>query len=151
MFDNTVAMEKINKMFEDHVPMSGKAETVGGEIVRAICRIGYRWFNDGDQVGVGYGNETCNAAARYLMKKCPDEIGDAVCGIWGCYSEKVYDAGLNVLEELIVDYLEKNPDVFEEKNEEDMWDYREWEDTHYEDEDDEEEYWGEDDEEEDDE
>jgi len=147
MFDETVAMKKINEMFEQYVPMSGKADTVGGEIVRAICRIGYRWFNDGDQVGVGYGNETCNAAARYLMNKCPDEIADAVWGIWGCYSEKVYDAGLNVLEELIVDYLEKNPDLFNEKNDEDMWDCREWEDTHYEDEDDEEEYWEEEEEE----
>ena len=59
--------EKLNGMFEELVPPTGKADTLAGEIVRAICRIGYRNWNDGDHIGVGYGNETCNAAARYLQ------------------------------------------------------------------------------------
>ena len=31
--------EKLNGMFEELVPASGKADTAAGEIVRAICRI----------------------------------------------------------------------------------------------------------------
>ena len=28
-----------------------------------MSRIGYRFYNDGDQLGIGYGKETCNPAA----------------------------------------------------------------------------------------
>ena len=50
------------------MPVSGKAETVAGEIIRAVDRIWYRWWNDGDKINVGYGRETCNGTARYLEK-----------------------------------------------------------------------------------
>lgn len=65
---------KIDALFEELVPASGKADTVAGEIIRAVCRIGYRWFNDGDMVGVGYGKETCNPAARYLAEKAGKDV-----------------------------------------------------------------------------
>ena len=138
MFKRTVAMDKLSDMFEKYVPMRGKADTVGGEIVRAASRIGYRWYNDGDQLGVGYGNETCNAAGRYLMEKCDDSVVDAVSRAWGVYSEEAYDEKLYSLIDVVVSYLEDNPQTFEQENDEDMWDYREWEDTHYEDEEDDE-------------
>ena len=136
MFENTVAEKKLSDLFEEYVPMSGAANTVGGEIVRAICRIGYRWWNDGDKLGVGYGNETCNFAGRFLAKKCSDEVASAVGSIWGCGSDKVYDAGLHVLEELVLGYLEENPQLFQMENTEDYLDYKEWEDTHYDDDED---------------
>ena len=50
------------------MPGMGKAETVAGEIIRAVDRIWYRWWNDGDKINVGYGKETCNGTARYLEK-----------------------------------------------------------------------------------
>ena len=55
-------------MEERLMPASGKAETVAGEIIRAVDRIHYRWYNDGDKINVGYGRETCNGTARYLEK-----------------------------------------------------------------------------------
>lgn len=56
---------RINKLFEELVPTSGKADSLAGELVRATARIGYRFFNDGDMVNQGYGKETCNPAARF--------------------------------------------------------------------------------------
>ena len=50
------------------MPPSGRAETVAGEIIRAVDRIWYRWYNDGDKINVGYGRETCNGTARFLEK-----------------------------------------------------------------------------------
>lgn len=35
--------ERINELFEELVPGSGKAESLAGELVRAMARIGYRW------------------------------------------------------------------------------------------------------------
>ena len=53
----TTAEQKINALFSELVPVSGKADTVAGEIVRAVSRISYRNYNDGDHIGVGYGKE----------------------------------------------------------------------------------------------
>ena len=45
----TMDYEKIlEDWFEEYVPSMGKADTVGGEIVRAFSRIEYRSYNDGD-------------------------------------------------------------------------------------------------------
>ena len=55
--------ERINKLFKELVPETGKADSLAGELVRAMSRIGYRFYNDGDQLGIGYGKETCNPAA----------------------------------------------------------------------------------------
>ena len=75
--------KKIDVLFDELVPGSGKADTVAGEIIRAVSRIGYRNYNDGDHVGVGYGKETCNPAARYLSKKCGGEVEKTLAEIWG--------------------------------------------------------------------
>ena len=32
------------------VPAEGKANTVAGEVLRAVSRLYYRWYNDGDRV-----------------------------------------------------------------------------------------------------
>lgn len=59
-------------LFEKYVPSMGTADTVGGEILRAMTRILYRFYNDGDMVGVGYGNETVNSSDRYLTTVVPN-------------------------------------------------------------------------------
>lgn len=110
----------INEMFDLYVPASGKAETVGGEIVRAVERICYRNYNDGDCIGVGYGKHTCNAPARYLIDNASVEINRMIIDMWGtCYGTNTVDK----LEQAVEDYLNNNPQLFEEKNNEDLWDY----------------------------
>ena len=49
--------DRINKLFKELVPDTGKADSLAGELVRAMSRIGYRFYNDGDQLGIGYGKE----------------------------------------------------------------------------------------------
>ena len=51
------------------VPQSGNCNTLRGEILRAASKIDYRLYNDGDKVGSGYGHQTCDPAARFLIKK----------------------------------------------------------------------------------
>lgn len=119
----TTREERINTLFEELVPASGKAATVAGEIIRAISRIGYRNYNDGDHLGVGYGRETCNPAGRYLAAKCDDRIARLVRAIWGEENDDYYDTGLAELEDAIIEYLEKHPELKEAENTEDMFDY----------------------------
>ena len=96
-----------------------------GEIVRAISRIGYRNFNDGDHIGVGYGNETCNASARYIAVTIPDmNISGIIGDMWGTISDDMYDIGLEKLEKMIVMYLHQHMELFETDNLDDMWKHR---------------------------
>ena len=115
--------ERLNTLFEELVPASGKADSLAGELVRATCRIGYRFFNDGDQLGIGYGKETCNPAGRFLIKKAPKEIADLVAGLWGMYSEAGYEAVLDILVGKVADYIEATPNLRSQPTE-DMWDFR---------------------------
>jgi len=61
-------LEKKNNAFVDElVPGQGKADTVQGEMLRAINKIAYRWYNDGDEYLRGYGTETAGPAHSYLI------------------------------------------------------------------------------------
>jgi hypothetical protein len=64
-----------NKQFDqwtkDYVPNSGKADTVFGEILRAVNQVAYRYYNDGDLFNEGYGAETVGSSALYLMNDNP--------------------------------------------------------------------------------
>ena len=138
--------ERINDLFEELVPASGKADSLAGELVRAVSRIGYRFFNDGDQLGIGYGKETCNPAGRFLIAKAPREIGDLVAGLWGMISEAGYEAVLDILTGKVADYVESHPELREQPTE-DMWSFRNADEDVDDDEEDEEDWCEEDDEE----
>lgn len=134
----TATEKKLGELFEELVPASGKAATVAGEIVRAMMRISYRNWNDGDHIGVGYGRETCNPAARYLAAKCGEEISSLVYAAWGIENDKAYDLILEQLEAAVLGYLERNPELKAAENREDMFNYRDADedvDTYDEDED----------------
>ena len=118
----TINEARLHDLFEELVPVSGKADSLAGEIVRATARIGYRYFNDGDQIGIGYGKETCNPAARFLTQKTPKEIADLVWSLWGMYSEGAYKTVLDILTGKVADYIEAHPELREQPTE-DMWDY----------------------------
>ena len=120
----TTNEKKIEALFEELVPASGAASTVAGEITRAINRICYRCFNDGDHLGVGYGRETCNPAGRYLTAKCDGKVAAMIKACWGVVDDTDYDGLLDILEGLVVNYIEAHPELKTTPNTEDMWDYR---------------------------
>lgn len=70
---NAQRIKELDKVAEElHerlVPVCGKAETLGGEMLRAIERMIYRYFNDGDVVTQGYGIETCMSSYLFLSDK----------------------------------------------------------------------------------
>ena len=115
---------KLSTLFDELVPASGAAQTVAGEIVRAINRLCYRNWNDGDHLGVGYGRETCNPAGRYLAAKCDGKVAAMVKVCWGVVDDTDYDTLLDLLEGLVLTYLDEHPELKTTPNTEDMWDYR---------------------------
>ena len=114
--------DKMDVLFKELVPISGKCDSLAGEIIRAASRIGYRFFNDGDQLGIGYGKETCNAAGRFLIKRTNEKIADIVSGMFGLYSEEKYENRLKDLLDAVVEHVEGNPDLRQAETE-DMFDY----------------------------
>lgn len=98
---NTVE-EKFDEIFKKIVPESGMANTVIGEIFRAVGRLGYRNFNDGDYFYQGYGCETCGSSATFLLDF--PEYQEIICGMeWAAGS--AYEDGLDKLyEQAICDY-----------------------------------------------
>lgn len=66
--------EYFDNLRDTLVPDMGKADTVAGEIIRAMDRLVYRFLNDGDCVGIDYGNETCNGSYRYLCHMLQDKM-----------------------------------------------------------------------------
>jgi hypothetical protein len=63
--------DELSKLFDELVPAGGASETEEGEMVRAINRLIYRYFNDGDYFFRGYGKETAGNSAKYLATQTP--------------------------------------------------------------------------------
>ena len=117
-------------LYNQYVPASGACKTLGGEILRAISRIVYRYYNDGDTVMHYYGSDynVLKGADTFLMKyvkgyKSLDNI-----------YEMQYEEEMCGRLKFIMDYLAANPNVFETPNEDDFLNYEVYEP--YDDEDD---------------
>ena len=134
---------KFDEFFDKYVPINGSADTLGGEILRAINRIVYRYYNDGDTVDRYYGNEYnhLRACDTFLNTYCP--AYHSLSNI----NELEYEKNLCDRLKKVLDYLIANPNVFEIPNSTDCianapyepWEYDDDEDYDY-DEDDEDEY-----------
>lgn len=106
--------KKWEQLYNKHVPASGTAPTVGGEILRAMARIIFRFYNDGDMVGIGYGNETCNSSDRYLLKTVPEYQT-----LDGIMFEDKYEKAMNKNHRICFKFLQDKPEVFKQENTDD--------------------------------
>ncbi len=133
------ASDAIGSLFKLLVPVEGKAETVAGEIIRAVSKIGYRWYNDGDVWLFYIGYDTCGKAVSYLMENCDsvnkfliawfndwDEGSDSILYSYlydeNSFDEK-YESKLEQLYEEVVKWLSNHPEAFTTANDNDMSQY----------------------------
>ena len=119
--------KRISVLFDKLVPGSGNADTVEGEIIRALNRIIYRWGNDGDLFWSGYGAETAGPAMEYLTdaSDIPFEIREKFKAWENDNFGKDYDKGeLIDLAQIALQHVEikvKEDDLT--KNEDDLFNY----------------------------
>lgn len=110
--------DKLDALFEILVPRSGPAETFAGELVRAVTRIGYRWYNDGDYFYTGYGLETCGPSAAFIADKLGDDTYNMIIDATdNMGSESRYENFITQLQEAVLDYVMSNPEAFSTKSE----------------------------------
>lgn len=101
-------------------PMEQYAETKAGELLRAVGIIVFRYFSYGEMVGGDYDTEYVNPAARFIQEIYPDtELAAAVKALWGVQWSETYRKGVVLLTEMVMDLIEKNPELLVEENE---WD-----------------------------
>lgn len=105
---------ELEPLRDKYVPDEGKANTLGGEIIRAMDRLIYRFYNDGDKTGQGYGNETCNSSYLFLQDTLGDLCPDLLAA--GSRYEIDYEKALLTLIDNINDYLKKKPALFRTSN-----------------------------------
>jgi len=151
-------LEKRNEVLYDKlVPESGAADTIEGEMLRAMNRLIYRYYNDGDKFFEGYGTETAGPAHSYLVnsKSAISADLDRIFSKIVHSNDHDYEQGIDAALALILDYVEKHEaEGYSEPNKEDMFDYEsefedeeeddDWDDYHggygYDDEDEDEDY-----------
>ena len=113
--------KELENLFDELVPHEGKADCVAGELVRAYSRVSYRFFNDGDIAGQGYGNETCNAAVRYLKQYGDETVKHLADQLFGCCFDREYEELLEEIADALVKMIEGHPELREQETI-DMWD-----------------------------
>lgn len=117
--------DNIESWFDALVPQSGKADSVAGELVRAMMRILYRDSNDGDRFFSGYGVETCGGSAQFIMDKTNDWIASKLQEIAekdlkdDDYTDALNEVGLGLIQ-----FLKNNKSLIGKLNEDDS---RDWE------------------------
>lgn len=115
--------DPMEEAFELLVPASGKADTVAGELIRAIMRLLYRDYNDGDVFYEGYGIETCGDAVAFLCDKLP-ELEDMFDDIARRdLRDDQYTEGLKEIGDEVLEYIYRTPDLITTENKEDMFDF----------------------------
>ena len=128
-------LEKRNEaLFDKLVPGSGNSDTIEGEMLRAINRIVYRYYNDGDFFYKGYGAETAGPAHSFLInsREIPFEIQMTLTSIFNKImkssypadgsEDEIYERGIKMALEQIIDYIEGKDGNYTESNE-DMFNY----------------------------
>ena len=104
--------KELTALFDELVPAQGKAESVAGEMVRAVNRIIYRYINDGDRVGIDYGKVTCNPAARYLLASDLKIISYIALALFDtARSHYDYEDVLDDLGSAVVQQIKEHPEL----------------------------------------
>ncbi len=97
--------DRNDKLFKKLVPFMGKAATIEGETLRALNKIIYRYYNDGDYWYDGYGIETAGPAEAFLREFAPIDLRKELMLSDGAENED-YETALNVILERVLTYIE---------------------------------------------
>jgi hypothetical protein len=130
--ENSALNKRSDAYFKELVPSSGNSNKLEGEMLRAINRIIYRHYNDGDFFDRGYGIETAGPAHSFLVnsREIPFEIQQTITSILSKaegLSYKNNDDGYERLMylalEKILDYIDSKDGVYTD-NKDDIFNYK---------------------------
>lgn len=120
------AEETLEVLFQDLVPSQGAADTMAGEMVRAMMRVLYRDSNDGDKFFQGYGLETCASSVSYLcahITTVEKRVEMMLEEAFRYEDDDRYTEALKGMTEDVVDHIMNNQELIFTPNEEDSREY----------------------------
>ena len=103
-------------LFDKLVPNSGASKFAEGEMIRALNRLIYRFYNDGDKFFEGYGTETAGPAHSFLVNSDQINRGEQrkfealFDSVVGTYDDNEYEKMLLKLANLVMSYVEGIPE-----------------------------------------
>lgn len=106
--ESETVQDTFDSLVDRLIPEVGNCDTIGGELLRAVNKLEYRYYNDGDHIGIGYGNEVCNAPARFLKQEGNDAIKVLIDANWSNSNTTEYEAFIGQLKDEVVKYILDN-------------------------------------------
>lgn len=98
--------DKFEAVIDKYMQLSGEGETKASQIVTAVNKLIYKWYNDGDVYDNTYGMEGwCNdlsSYANWLYENCPTTQG-ILEQIFIATTEEAYEAILKQLADATLD------------------------------------------------
>lgn len=99
--------DKFEEVTEKYLPTYGQGNTMASQIVTAVNKLVYKWFNDGDVYDNRYNLEgwanDLSSYANWLDRYASFKIGDLLLGIKAVDSEEGYTDLLAELCETLLD------------------------------------------------
>lgn len=154
--------DKFDAVIDKYMPDRGEGETLASQIVTAVNKLIYKWYNDGDVYDNNYGMEgwanDLSSYANWLFSNVP-EADTILNRIEDCSNDNEYESILRdladtYLNEDVLSYWANEPKVgsiyecdgpfsfneYDDEDDEDDWDEEYEDDDWDEDEDEDEEY-----------
>ena len=100
--------ERFDRINDKYLPVSGEGETMATQIVTAVNKLVYKWYNDGDVYDnthylSGWANDL-SSYANWLYEYTDDDyVRETLEGIDCCYTEGDYEDLLKVLAVTLLD------------------------------------------------
>ena len=122
--ERTLLEKRSNLLWNALVPTSGMCPTREGEMLRAMTKISYRMYNDGDHFDRNYGITTAGPAHAYLVSSdtpIRNKLKEVFKRAEGT-SDDEYTKVLEEAQEIVVQYIESLKGRYTE-NKTDMYEY----------------------------
>ena len=99
--------ERFQRIMDQYLPDTGEGETMASQIVTAVTKLVYKWYNDGDVYDntyslSGWWNDL-STYANWLYNYMDEETGDILCGIEDCHNDSDYEDLLRKLADHLLD------------------------------------------------
>lgn len=99
--------DKFEEVSDEYLPMRGEGETMASQIVTAVTKLVYKWYNDGDVFDNVHSSMQgwCNdlsSYANWLFRHVP-QTQEILCGIEDCECDDDYEELLKDLADLCMD------------------------------------------------
>ena len=114
LFDRLPENPTLEELHDALVPRMGQADSLAGEIVRAMMRILWRDYNDGDVFYYDYGRETAGPSAAFIYEYVPESRHRLAAIAYSALTDKAYTAAIQKVSDTVVKYILEHKDlVFE--------------------------------------